>query len=428
MEKPNPYTIPTYTFLFSCFLILCGLAYFKTILSFVGELNVNAGDPVRITMFNNKTMDHFTLDILDEKGNKIYESKNSPQGKFYVQLKALGILPMHRIAVNVVAPVKLIPGGQSLGIMMHSKGVMVVGMSDIVDKTGNRVNPAEEAGIKIGDLILSVNGKKIVNEFQLKNELSLNGYNEKITLELKRGQRVIKLKVKAAICSETNRPRIGLFVRDTASGVGTLSFYHPETGTYGALGHIISDIDTAKGIDLSDGKIAEAHIRAIHRGRKGNPGEKIGMIVEDGSITGTIERNTKYGIFGKIDTLPENPFFKDSIPVAMSHEITKGPAEVYTVIEGTTINKYKIEIQEVFYPWNSSGKGMIIKVTDPELIASSGGIIQGMSGSPIIQNGKIAGVVTHVFINDPQRGYGIPVEWMLKEIGILNDKSQQKAS
>ncbi|MFZ5633258.1 MAG: SpoIVB peptidase [Bacillota bacterium] len=334
------------------------------------------------------------------------------------------------MSVNVISQVKVIPGGQSIGIVMHSKGIIVVGMSDILDESGNRLNPAEEAGIKIGDLILGINGKKVASEVQLRNEIAILGNNQKdVELEVKRGAKIFKARVRVVKCMETGRPRVGLYVRDTASGVGTISFYHPESGRYGALGHIITDVDTAKGIDLSDGKIVEASIRGIHRGKRGQPGEKIGTFIEDGELTGEIEKNSRYGIFGQLKNPLENPFYKEPVPVALSYQIKKGPAEILTVIDGTEIKKYSAEILEIFYPWNNQGKGMILKVNDPELIKNTGGIIQGMSGSPIIQNGMLVGVVTHVFINDPQCGYGVPAEWMIREAGLMTaDKKLQKVS
>lgn len=339
-------------------------------------------------------------------------------------------IPLKYAAIQPVSGINVVPGGQSIGIVMHSKGVMVVGMSDITDRSGNSVNPAENAGIKIGDIILTVNGKKVNTAISLKNEIACCEKNQKtVALEIKRGVKTIKISVKAVNCIETGRARIGLFVRDSASGVGTLSFYHPETGIYGALGHIITDVDTAKKIDIGAGKIVEAQIRAVHRGKKGQPGEKIGMFVENGTIGGNIEKNCRYGIFGKLVSPLQNPFYPATVPVAMSHQVKTGPAEILTVIEGTEMKKYSVEIQEVYHPWSNQGKGLVIKVTDSQLEKDTGGIIQGMSGSPIMQNGMLVGVVTHVFINDPLRGYGILAEWMLKEIGIKNsDTDMQKAS
>ncbi|MFZ5652280.1 MAG: SpoIVB peptidase [Bacillota bacterium] len=339
-------------------------------------------------------------------------------------------IPFKNAAIQPVSGINVVPGGQSIGIVMHSKGVMVVGISDITDQSGNSINPAENAGIKIGDIILTVNGKEVNNELLLRNEIAYCGKNQKnVALGIKRGVKTIKINVKTVNCIETGRPRIGLFVRDSASGVGTLSFYHPETGIYGALGHIITDVDTAKGIDIGGGKIVEAQIRAIHRGKKGCPGEKIGMFVENGTISGNIEKNCRYGIFGRLVSPLQNPYYPATVPVAMSHQVKAGPAEILTVIEGTDIEKYSVEIQEVYYPWSNQGKGLVLKVTDSRLVKDTGGIIQGMSGSPIMQNDMLVGVVTHVFINDPLRGYGILAEWMLKEIGIKNsDTKIQKAS
>lgn len=433
MEKENCRNI----FLMMIFVFLAVFLYFWTYsmvtLSSLQGLSVNIGDPIGPGMFpENRLLSRLKCDVYAEK-NGVQNIARQPvatrPGTVYLQLKVMGF-PLKKLALQAVSQVKVVPGGQSIGIVMHSKGIMVVGMSNIVDQSGKMVNPAEKAGIRIGDLILGINGKKAENEYQLKNEIAGAGPEKSIDLEIKRDGKVFKTSIRTVMCKETNRPRIGLFVRDTASGVGTLSFYHPESGTYGALGHIITDIDTAMGIELSEGRITEASIRGIHRGKKGQPGEKVGMFLEGGSIDGSIERNSRYGIFGKIKDTPEgNGIYQQPLPVAMSYQVKKGPAEMLTVIDGTEVRKYEVEIQEIFYPWNNQGKGMIIKITDQELIGSTGGIVQGMSGSPIIQDGMLAGVLTHVFINDPLKGYGVPAEWMIKEAGIIiSDKKIQKVS
>lgn len=407
----------------SLFLAVISLlwGYFYITLSSFQNINVNIGDPIRSEV------------ILGSKfinNGSIKQSTVKDPENLYLQLKVLGFIPLKKLAVNVISPVKVFPGGESIGIVINSKGIMVVGMSDIMDEQGKRVNPAEDAGIKVGDVILSINGRKITNEYQLKSAIKDYGMeHKKVILEIKRGPRVFNTTVNTIVCNETGNIRIGLFVRDNASGVGTLSFYHPESGKFGALGHIIADVDTAKGIDLHSGNIFEASIRGIHRGKKGNPGEKVGVFIENGYINGIIEKNSRYGIYGTLTKAPENQIFDKPIPVALSYQIEKGPAEILTVLEGTEVKKYSVEIEEVYLPWNSQGKGMIIKVTDPELIRITGGIIQGMSGSPILQNSMLIGVVTHVFINDPLRGYGVPAEWMIKDAGLISsDKLHHKAS
>ena len=340
-------------------------------------------------------------------------------GKRLLEFKLFGFIPLSNIVINVMDPVKVIPGGQSIGVMLHSKGVMVVGLSPVTDRAGKRINPAADAGIMVGDVILSINGIMVKSDEQVKALVSL-GKENTLTIVLKRGSNNIKVAVKPVICSETGSYRIGLYVRDGTAGVGTLSFYHPSSRCFGALGHGINDADTAMKIDMAEGKVVGATVKGIHPGRKGKPGEKVGMFNGSMGITGSIVKNTPFGIFGELDKPVVNPFYKEALPVAFSYQIKKGPAEIMTVLEDNRVEKYSIEIQEILSPPVRDGKGLIIKVTDKKLLQKSGGIIQGMSGSPIIQNGMLVGAVTHVFVNDPTRGYGVLAEWMLQEAGILH--------
>ncbi len=299
-------------------------------------------------------------------------------------------------------------------------------MYDIRDTKGSTINPAQKAGIKVGDFIVKVNDKAVEDEQGLKREIINNG-EKPVKLEIKRNDKIIKSRLMTAICPETGYPRLGIYVKDTTSGVGTLSFYHPESQSFAALGHIITDSDNSAAKNVREGKILEASIKGIRKGIKGQPGEKIGMFTNESTLSGNIEKNTKYGVMGKLEGAVNNPYYNMPIPIASSNQINEGPAEILTVIDDLKIEKFSIEIQDIFYPWNSRGKGMVIKITDRKLIDKTGGIIQGMSGSPILQNGMLVGVLTHVFVNDPLRGYGIPAEWMLKELDIT-DNILQNAS
>ncbi|WP_353928452.1 SpoIVB peptidase [Desulfofundulus kuznetsovii] len=352
----------------------------------------------------------------------------SVPGRVDMQIKLLGLIPLNRMVVNVVPAVRVIPGGHSIGVLLHAQGVMVVGHAVVTDLKGQRHNPALQAGILNGDVILKVNGCRVQSEQQVRSEISRCGETGRpVILEIKRGQRVFTTRVKPIFCAETRRYRIGLYVRDSAAGVGTLTFYEPRSKKYGALGHVITDIETNRKIELGDGQIVEAMVQGIRPGRRGQPGEKIGLFNGSG-LTGNIEKNTSYGIFGCLRQPLVNPLYPQPVPVALVYQVKKGPAEMLTVLRGNRIGRFSVEILQVMPQNRGEGKGMVIKVNDPELLRQTGGIIQGMSGSPIIQDGKFVGAVTHVFVNDPARGYGVLAEWMLWEANLMPIPKEKKVA
>ncbi|AQS58520.1 SpoIVB peptidase [Desulforamulus ferrireducens] len=343
-------------------------------------------------------------------------------GQLDVQVKLFGLIPVRNISVNVIPEIRVIPGGQAVGVMIESEGVMVVGRSAIIDEEGKRHNPAAEAGIQLGDILLSVNDQVVETESQAQemiNKLGQKGKPLVMKFKERDSQKIFQTKITPIYCKETKRYRVGLFVRDSTAGVGTLTFYHPESNSYGALGHIITDIDTCRPINLSKGKVVGAQIEGIRRSKKGQPGEKMGVFHRGEGIVGNITKNTNCGIFGKLNKAPENTYTQGTIPVAMANQVKEGPAYIYTVLQGNKIEKYDIEVEQINLYGRAEGKGMIIRITDKELLAKTGGIIQGMSGSPIIQDGRLIGAVTHVFVNDPTRGYGVMAEWMLYDSGVL---------
>lgn len=346
-------------------------------------------------------------------------------GKATVEFNLLGVIPLRSVEVDVLPTINLIPGGQSIGVVLHSRGVIVVGNSPVLNEKGQYSSPAKEAGITIGDVILSLNGIPVQNDEQVAEIIDQDGQNSgALNVLLKRGAEQINVAVHPVKCAETKRYRIGLFVRDSAAGVGTLTFYEPQQKAYGALGHIITDNDTNQPVDCEQGKIVMATVSGIQQGKRGQPGEKIGLFFDDEAILGSIQKNTQFGIYGKLTTLPPNQVYTDAIQIATMNQIQIGAAEILTVIEGQNIERFTIDIQKINIQDSPSSKGLVIKVTDPRLLEKTGGIVQGMSGSPIIQNGRLVGAVTHVFVHDPTKGYGCFIDWMLMDSGIIKNNEK----
>ncbi|MCL1918284.1 MAG: SpoIVB peptidase [Peptococcaceae bacterium] len=318
----------------------------------------------------------------------------------------------------------LLPGGQSIGISLQTQGVLVVGYAPILNEKNEICFPAKEVGINLGDVILSINGVEAVNDIQVAEQIdSLCQNQQDISLEVKQGDKISIKSIKPIYCKETNRYRVGLYIRDEAAGVGTLTFMEPQTQIFGALGHVITDVDTHKAIDLENGKVVESSIHSIQKSQKGQPGEKIGSFQMDSPFHGAILKNSTSGIFGNYQHPLANSYFPQPIPIGYLSEVKKGPAKIYTVLQGNTIGEFEVQIEKIMS--NTGNRNFVIRITDPVLLEVTGGIVQGMSGSPIIQDGKLIGAVTHVFVNDAARGYGISIENMIKESGI---SSKEKAA
>lgn len=355
-------------------------------------------------------------------GNFVRTVASAPAetGNFLVRFKLFGAIPLRTVNVAVLPPLQVRPGGHSIGVVLHSHGVLVVGYSPVVSAAGQAVAPAKEANIAVGDTILAINSQPIHSDVQVADLIDAQGRaGQPAELLIKKGQEEQLVSVMPALCSETNRYRIGLFVRDSAAGVGTMTFYEPQSRLYGALGHVITDSDTNQPIDIEQGKIVAASVSGIQQGKRGHPGEKIGVFIDEDKVLGDIKNNTRFGIYGTLNSEMPNEAYPDPIPVASMSQVTEGPAEMLTVLDDQRIERFSIDIQKVNWQESPEGKGMVIKITDPRLLAKTGGIVQGMSGSPIIQNGRLIGAVTHVFVHDPTRGYGVFIDWMLMEGGLV---------
>ncbi|SHN78391.1 SpoIVB peptidase [Desulfitobacterium chlororespirans] len=339
-----------------------------------------------------------------------------------VTYKLFGLIPFKSSAIQVMPQLKLLPGGQSIGVSLQAKGVMVVGQAAVQNQEGKLVYPAKEAGIEVGDIILKIDGREMNSDQDVANAIHRAGEKQGFSeILLNHNGQTMQKRVSTVYCPETNRHRVGLYVRNEAAGVGTLTFYDPTNHKYGALGHVINDVDTNQKIEILNGNVVASTIYAIEKGKRGHPGEKIGSFVNQSRFSGNIEKNTVSGIFGSLEGEIKNPYFQEPITVGWESEIKEGPAKIYTVLEGERIEEYDVQIERIMHNRTDS-KNMVIKVTDPELIEKTGGIIQGMSGSPIVQDGKIIGAVTHVFVNDASRGYGVFIQNMLKDAEIIDKK------
>ncbi|WP_071395708.1 SpoIVB peptidase [Bacillus tuaregi] len=350
------------------------------------------------------------------------------QGKNEMFLELAGF-PVKKVDVNVLKDFKVIPGGQSIGVKLNTIGVLVVGHHQVTTEEG-KVSPGETAGIQVGDIITEINGQKIEKMTDVAPFVQEAGQNEKpLKIRLSRESGKVETELMPQKEKGEENYKLGLYIRDSAAGIGTMTFYHPESRKYGALGHVISDMDTKKPIVVDDGQIVKSTVTSIEKGSNGNPGEKLARFSSDKEVIGNIKRNSPYGIFGELSRDIRNGVMDEPLPIALSHQVKEGPAQILTVVEDDEVKLFDIEIVSTIPQKFPATKGMVIKVTDPELLGKTGGIVQGMSGSPIIQDGKLIGAVTHVFVNDPTSGYGVHLEWMLNEAGIdIYEKPHEKAS
>ncbi|MDY0408393.1 SpoIVB peptidase [Virgibacillus soli] len=339
-------------------------------------------------------------------------------------------MPIKKVNVSVLEDKKVIPGGQSIGVQLQTLGVLVVG-HHLVNTESESVSPGEDADIKVGDMLLEINGEKINELRDVKPIVEKAGkQNMDLKVKLKRGKEEKHTTLTPAKNKKENEYQIGLYIRDSAAGIGTMTFHDPETKSYGALGHVISDLDTKKPIEINDGTIVKSSVTSIEKGNSGTPGEKQAKFSIRENRIGNITKNSPFGIFGKLDTNIKNSLYDEPMSIALSHEVKEGPAKILTVLDGEEVEEFDVKIVSSIPQKSPATKGMVIQVTDEKLLDKTGGIVQGMSGSPIIQDNKIVGAVTHVFVNDPTSGYGVHIEWMLQEAGIdlTKPKLEKKAS
>ena len=304
---------------------------------------------------------------------------------------------------QVVSERVLIPGGQSVGIQMDVKGALIVGVEN-------------NAGPQVGDMIVAVNGKKVDGPDDVNAIVSKSGKPVDITVV--RNKRSLDFTVTPYYDKQTKAYKLGFWIKEKIAGIGTLSFYDPQTNSFAALGHGIYETETEMLLETKTGSLLHTRVSKVKAGEKGVPGEIGGVIYDFQNPLGEIVKNTEFGIYGVTDN-PQAFDLEHPMVMAYQEEIEEGKAYILTTIEETKVERFEIEITKVKHQNTADSKGLEFEVTDKKLLSTCGGIVQGMSGSPIIQNNRIIGAVTHVFVNNPKRGYGIFAEWMVEKGGTI---------
>ena len=328
-------------------------------------------------------------------GASLDETLPEEAGKSTATISFLGLLPLREVEIDISDDLRLYPGGQAVGVALHTQGVLVVGTSDLSDA----YSPARLAGVKAGDLITQAGGQTLESAEQLTALVASMG-EAPLPLTIRRGESILELTLTPKRDGESGDYRIGAWVRDSTAGVGTLSFYGAleEGGAlrFGALGHAITDSDTQQVLTVGRGQIMQADVVDVRKGEAGFPGELKGSFLRENRALGDIFVNNQYGIYGELDALPEHPLYPEGLPIGRRDAVHTGPATILSTVGTGGMREYDVEIVEVARQSEPAQRSMVLRVTDPELLERTGGIVQGMSGSPIIQDGRLIGAVTHV--------------------------------
>ena len=334
----------------------------------------------------------------------------SGNGSYLLPCRLLGVIPFKQIKVTPEVQRSIFVSGSTVGMYMETDGVLIIDTGEILSEGGETKEPAKNI-VKPGDYIVALNDEKISRKKDLIDDLKkLEG--EEVILDVVRNGETVPVSITPAK-DKQGEYKLGIWVRDNTQGIGTLTFVD-EKGNYGALGHGISDVDTGELLEIQNGALYQAQILGIQKGAKGSPGELSGLIrYEQGKIIGSIETNSKNGIYGHFTGDGKSPISLKKMPVGYKQEVTEGEASILCCVEDE-VKEYQAEITKIDMNHSDTNKSFVIRVTDPKLLSITGGIVQGMSGSPVLQNGKIIGAVTHVFVQDSTSGYGIFIENMME--------------
>ncbi len=384
------------------------------------EATMRGGFPLSLTLSGGPVA---ALSSTDETLGGV-KLKAGQKGESSLSFSLFGLFPIKKVDVQVDDELRLFPGGQAVGVAMRTSGVLVVGLSDLSGANGQ--SPARLAGVRAGDIITQVGGEAVTDTQQFTQLIARTG-ERPVELLIKRGEVDLRLTLTPKTSGESGA-RIGAWVRDSTAGVGTLSFYQASGGQYGALGHAITDSDTGQVLIVAQGQLMQADIVDIKLGQRGVPGELKGSFLREGRILGNIRKNGIFGIYGQMTAPPEHPLYPEGVPIGRKDAVHPGAATILCTLGDEGMREYAVEIVKCYRQDAPSPKSMVLKVTDPALLKKTGGIVQGMSGSPILQDGRLVGAVTHVYVSDPTMGYGLYIEWMLEQLSPQQAKPLDNAA
>ena len=335
-------------------------------------------------------------------------------GEYNAEVKLFGLIPVKNVEVDVLPTTEIVPGGKTIGIKLFTRGLMCVGTEKLSGEDGRMIDASKDADVRSADMIMSVNGEELHTVEQFAKIVNDSG-GQQLTLQIERSGQSME-KSLTPVKTEDGY-KLGIWVRDSTAGIGTITFVDKNTNVYGALGHPITDVDTGAIMPVEQGSVSETKIVDVKKGERGEPGELCGLFDQSSTDQGVILKNTAQGIYGFLENGFHAGVVEEPLPVASKSQVHTGKAEIYANVEDDKIEKFEVEIVKIM-KHAVDDKNLVVNVTDKRLIEKTGGIVQGMSGSPIVQDGKIIGAVTHVFVNDPKRGYGVFIENMLQN---LND-------
>ncbi len=347
--------------------------------------------------------------------SKAIQTDSQSDSSLSVNFKLFNLFSIRTITVNTECT-KIYAGGNIVGFSLNSSGIIVVGNSAVTTENGP-VDTLQNSDIKNGDIILEIENDKVNRISDLSSIINKDeNQGKELTILIKRKGETLERKITPAKDSQSGKYKLGLWVKDDASGVGTLTYVREDNARFGALGHAISDPDTKQAFELNSGDMYKSTVIGINKGQKGKPGELKALFIQGSNNIGTVDKNTRFGVFGSYKQSYLEKLSKDDlISIGGRFTAKPGKAKIRTSLDGEVTKEYDIEIIKTNYQNASSDKSMVFRVTDKELLRKTGGIVQGMSGSPIIQNGKMVGAVTHVFVSDPTKGFGIYLDWMINE-------------